>query len=280
MSNNNRSSWYRNPAIIISSAAAILAAIIGVTLTFLSNPPLSDFSISLDPTQGSVNQGSVIQFTAIIKSIHGYDYSVRLSASGQPHNVIVTLIPPYGEAKPAYTSGVLIDIGQNAPVGDYTIIIKGTGADGKEHNSTYALTVKPITSAPTPTPLPLIIKIISPREGNEVPVSDIITGTISGELPERRYMWVVINPHTNPGLWWPQGGRINPWKGKWNAQAQFGREKEDIGTKFDIAVVLVNEKDDQYYLNYLKTGQETGNYSGIPLPTSAEIKDEITVTRR
>ena len=59
-----------------------------------------------------------------------------------------------------------------------------------------------------------------------------------------------------------------------------GQEKEDIGKKFDIAFILVNERDDQYYLDYLRTGQETGSYPGIPLPASAKIIDRITVMRK
>ncbi|MCK4730968.1 MAG: hypothetical protein KAT65_00790 [Methanophagales archaeon] len=142
----------------------------------------------------------------------------------------------------------------------------------------------PITSTPTPSPTPTLtqtptVKITSPKEGDEVPVSTPVSGTFSGELPEGLYMWVVINPHPSPGQWWPQGGRIDPWKGQWNVLAGLGREKEDIGKEFDIAVILVNEKDNQYYTNYLETGQRTGSYPGIPLPPSGKIMDRITVVR-
>ena len=147
----------------------------------------------------------------------------------------------------------------------------------------------PVTPTPTPTPTPslipsqtptLQIKITSPEEGDEVPISTIVSGTFSGELTEGQYMWVVINPHPSPGQWWPQGGRIDPWKGQWNVPAWLGREKEDIGKEFDIAVILVDERDDQYYWNYLKTGQETGSYPPIPLPASTMIIDRITVVRK
>jgi len=134
-------------------------------------------------------------------------------------------------------------------------------------------TIKPPTTTPE-------IKTISPKEGDEVPVAIIVSGTISGELPKGQYMWVVINPHPSPGQWWPQGGRISPWRGQWDVQTWVGREKEDIGKEFDIAVILVSEKDDQYYRNYLRTGQETGSYPGIPLPASANILDRITVVRK
>ncbi len=59
-----------------------------------------------------------------------------------------------------------------------------------------------------------------------------------------------------------------------------GQEKEDIGKKFDIAVILMKEKYNQYYRDYLRTGQKTGSYPGILLPASAKIIDRITVMRK
>lgn len=65
-----------------------------------------------------------------------------------------------------------------------------------------------------------------------------------------------------------------------NVEVWLGREEEDVGIEFDIAVILVNEEDDQYYSNYLARGKETGDYPGIPLPPSANIMDVITVFRK
>ena len=127
-------------------------------------------------------------------------------------------------------------------------------------------------------PLPVEIKIIDPKEGDKVPIYATINGTISGNLPDNQYMWLVVNPHTSPGKWWPQGGRISPWKGQWNMGAQFGGEG-DTGTKFDIAVVLLNEKDDQSYLDYIMKGQQTGILNSTFLPATANMMDKITITR-
>jgi hypothetical protein len=124
------------------------------------------------------------------------------------------------------------------------------------------------------------IAITTPTNNEEVPVSCTVTGTISGELPEERYMWVVINPHTSPGQWWPQGGRIEPWSGHWNAPVVLGREEEDKGVKFDIAVILLNEEDNNAYETYLERGAATGDYPGKPLPRSAIVVHRITVMRK
>lgn len=286
MSNKIGRPWYKKPTIVISAIVVILAAIIGATWGPLwsswLNPPSSDFSISVNPMRGEVHQGGVIQTTVTVMGIHGYEHPVSLSASGQPSGVVVTFVPPIGGPTPSYTSTVTINVQPSVSASVYTTIIKGTGADGKEYSCKYTLSV---ISKPVTTPLPPIetvtfpeIKIISPKEGDKVPFSIIVSGTFSGKLPEGQYMWMVINPQPCPGQWWPQG-RIDPWE-EWNIHFWIGQEKEDIGKKFDIAVILVNEKDDQYYWDYLRTGQKTGSYPGILLPASAKIIDRITVMRK
>lgn len=208
-----------------------------------------------------------------------------------------------GGPKPSFTSNVTIKVGPDVPAGSYEIKIKGMGADGTTHNCTYILIIqKPTTPSETieeeEEEIPEDerdeeeeaveeeeeteeesfpeIGIISPKEMDEVPISTMVAGTFSGELPEEQYMWVVINPHPSPGQWWPQG-RIDP-REEWEILVWLGRE-ENIGDKFDIAVILVNKEDNDYYLDYLKTGEETG-YPGIPLPDSTVFMGRITVIRK
>lgn len=153
MSSENRRPWYRNPA-YLGPIAVIAAAIISSPLWIpLINPPPPDFSISVSPMQGSVQQGGVIQTTITVKGVHGYEYPVSLSASGQPSDVVIAFVPPFGDATPAYASTMTINVDSKVPAGDYTVIIKGTGADGKEHSCTYILIVMPKEVEPTPTPL-------------------------------------------------------------------------------------------------------------------------------
>ena len=155
MSNGN-SPWYRNPYIMVPIIAAIIALIGAILAPFVAHwlapPPPPDFSISINPMKGEVQQGGVIQTTVTVMGIHGYDLTVSLSAGEQPSGVVVTFVPPIGGPTPSYTSNVMINVNPSAPVGVYTIIIKGTGADGKEHSCNYILTVNPMTITPTPTP--------------------------------------------------------------------------------------------------------------------------------
>lgn len=288
----------RRPSYIvwIPILAAIIGAIVVVILGDWIGP--TDFNVSISPMGGEVQAGGVIQTTVNVEGIRGYKYPVSLTASDQPPGVVVTFAPPFGQAKPAYASSMTVNVGSNVQVGAYDIKVNGTGADGKEHFSKYKLTVMPSgqaasesrpsspPSSPQTTPekplqTPLKIDITSLGTGDRVAVSTTVSGTFSGQLPKGQYMWVVINPHPSPGQWWPQGGRISPENGMlWDVDVWLGREKEDVGKKFDIAVILVNSADDKAYLQYLENGQETEKYPGIPLPDSARIIDRITVTRR
>jgi hypothetical protein len=150
--NNNNRPWYKNYpllGIILATTFAIIVTIIAYALPYSSLS--SDFSLSLNPMSGAVQAGGVIQTLIDVKSINEYDFTVSLSANGQPSGMVFTFGPPFGEAKPSYTSTITINVDQSVSPGIYKIEIKGTGANGKEHNCIYTLTVNP-TSTPTSTP--------------------------------------------------------------------------------------------------------------------------------
>jgi hypothetical protein len=140
----------------------LIIAIVAIVVTIIIwlwpiLPP--DFSISTDPMLGAIQAGGVIQTTVSVMGIGGYDHTVSLSCTGKPTGVVTTFVPPFGEAKPSYTSSVMIIVDKNVPAADYTLVFKGTGADGKEHSCSYTLTVKPsvtptppVTPSPSPTP--------------------------------------------------------------------------------------------------------------------------------
>lgn len=234
------------------------------------SPP--DFSISINSMQGITEQNGVISTAITVKSEHGYKEPIILKGSKQHSGIKITF--SISEAEPTYTSNMMIAVGSDVSIGSYEIIIRGEGGDGKEHSVKYTLIVLPSTPMHPP-----VIKITSPTEEDRVPVSIIINGIISGDLPQGQFIWVVINPHPNLGIWRPQVGRIEPSKGQWNIQAQLGGEKEDMGKKFDIAVILVDEKDNQYYWDYLMEKKTDKSYPEIPFPPSGKIMDRITVVR-
>ena len=122
------------------------------------------------------------------------------------------------------------------------------------------------------------LNIITPKEGDKVFSYSLVRGTISGELPDGQFIWVVSNIESVPGLWWPQEGPIKPLSGLWDADVWLG-SAVDTGKKFSIAVILVNETDNQVFMKYREEGNETGNFPAIKLPDSATIMDSIIVTR-
>jgi hypothetical protein len=155
MSDKKERRWYKNPIIMLPIIVAIVVPISVVFVAhWLAPPPSSDFSLSVKPMIGEVSASGVIQTTITVKGLHGYDHTVSLSASGQPTGIVISFAPPFGEAKPSYTSGVTIKVDADVPEGKYETKIKGMGADGKEHNCNYILTVNPMPFTPTPTQVP------------------------------------------------------------------------------------------------------------------------------
>ncbi len=148
-------------------------------ITVISPPRTPNFNISVNPMQGEVDQGEVIETTVTVNSIQGYEHPISLSATGQPSNILIAFIPPTGEPTPVYASTMTINVAPDVPVGDYTIIVKGTGTDGKEHTCTYTLST--VESRPIPTPTTINIEY----EGGAQ-----FTGRISGHglKPESEYM--------------------------------------------------------------------------------------------
>lgn len=279
MSNNNQRPWYKDPKILIPAIVVILAALIGGIFVLISSPQLPTGTIFTETGGDTDTDGDYeISWESSERAIKYILQEDRDSSFISPRTVYTgseTKKHIYGKSGGVYYYRVRAcnNVGESewSPIRKMTVVISPPLTPTPKPSVTPKSTPT-LTSTPT-------VKITSPKEGDEVPVSTPVSGTFSGELPEGLYMWVVINPHPSPGQWWPQGGRIDPWKGQWNVPAWLGREKEDIGKEFDIAVILVNEKDNQYYTNYLETGQRTGSYPKIPLPPSAKIMDRITVVR-
>jgi hypothetical protein len=71
---------------------------------------------------------------------------------------------------------------------------------------------------------------------------------------------------------------MEPQYGLWNGDVWLG-SNENVGRIFTIAVISMNENDNQIFVKYREEGNKTGNYPDIKLPDSATIMDSIRVTR-
>ena len=275
MSTNNQRPWYRTPTIIIPAIAVIIAALIGGIFVLISSPQLPTGSTFKEIGGDTDTDGDYeISWERAIRAtfyILQEDEDPSFTSPKTIYRGFETKKVIYGKSNGDYYYRVRAcnDAGESewSPIRKITVIIS------------TRLTPSPMpTSTPTPLQPPLAINITGPSEGDKIPRSITVTGTISGDLPDNRYMWVVVQPHVSSG-WWPQTGRIRPVGGNWYVQAWIGVEK-DIGKNFDIAVILVNKDSDLFYQHYLERGKETGDYPEIPLQDDASIYDLITVTRR
>jgi hypothetical protein len=110
------------------------------------------------------------------------------------------------------------------------------------------------------------------------PVS--ITFKIMAEAPPNRYIWVLVNPHSASGEYWPQGDNhtksingVYPWT------VNLGGEN-DSGKKFDVLLVLVDNITDQRFVNWVEQGKATGFYPSLTLPDKPKELDKITLIRK
>ncbi len=99
-----------------------------------------DFTVSVTPGNGAIERDNSGTVSINVETFSGYDKTVTLSCSGTPENVKITFSPMSGT--PTFGSTMRIEVGSNAPVGTYTLTIKGRGADGTEKVATYELTIK------------------------------------------------------------------------------------------------------------------------------------------
>lgn len=118
------------------------------------------------------------------------------------------------------------------------------------------------------------IEISNPIDGSEAPELFQVSGSININVPNGQYMWIMVNPVSDPNAWFPQSFSVVPYYGKWVQNVRiYGKS----GEKFNIAVILINEFDNRLILDWITQGRDTGRFPGIPLPNSAIIKDKIVV---
>jgi len=104
---------------------------------------LPDFSISVSPTSGSVQAGGSTTATVSLTPVPTVEnFSVSLTASGQPSGVSVSFSPSSGVLPSSST--MTINVGSNVPGGTYTITVKGTCVADRERTSIFTLKVSAI----------------------------------------------------------------------------------------------------------------------------------------
>jgi len=106
--------------------------------TSITPGPGFNFTVSVSPTSGSMQEGGNVQATVMVNLTSGSTQSVSLTASSQPSGPNAIFNPSSGN--PTFTSEMAIWTA--IPRGTYIITITGTGG-GQSHSVTYTLIVTP-----------------------------------------------------------------------------------------------------------------------------------------
>jgi len=103
-------------------------------------PATFDFSVSLNPTSGSIAQGSGTTSTVTVSLVSGTSQTVSLSTSISPTATGLTATVNPTSGTPTYTSTLTISTTTSTPTGSYMITVTGTSGS-LSHSATYSLTV-------------------------------------------------------------------------------------------------------------------------------------------
>ena len=116
------------------------------------------------------------------------------------------------------------------------------------------------------------------RDGMQVGKDMDVKGTAS--IPSGNYLWVLA--HRVKGfkkVWWPQNeAEIDPLTKKWEVFVVFGGP-QDIGYDFEIAVIVVNEKEHLKLQDYRNKAMASGHWPPIPMPPTV-VAPEIRKVKK
>lgn len=108
------------------------------------------------------------------------------------------------------------------------------------------------------------LKIISPAEGAECGANVKVEGQ-SRKFPNKD-LWIFAHMKSFKDKWWPQPGPVNLEEdGRWSGVAFLGGP-QDIGFDFEIKALWVDSSVNEMLKDYLRRGDQAGEYFGIALP--------------
>lgn len=103
------------------------------------------------------------------------------------------------------------------------------------------------------------------RNGIEVGREMDVKGT--AVIPPGNYLWILV--HRTKGfkrVWWPQNeAEIDPETNKWEVHVVFGMRR-DIGYDFEIAAIVVNEKEHKKLQDYWEKAMQSADWRPILMP--------------
>jgi hypothetical protein len=167
----------------------------------------------------------------------------------------------------------------NVPRGTKTIVVHAPGAEVAKSNIRISGSDEIVRSnIVLPLAPSAMIRITYPSDGSEVERKVTVRGT-SQNIPDGQVMWIVIYVH-EARRYFPQDLPVDVQaNGDWISPVIIGID-EDVGMRFDIIVVLVDEKAQDAFNDYLKQWKGKDSSPGLErLPDGVVIYERITVTR-
>src|ERR1700733_2298506 len=125
------------------------------------------------------------------------------------------------------------------------------------HSSRFFVTVICITSLVSPFAAlaqkqgekSCTVEFSQPKQGNSVSGQAKASGTAA--FPSGKHLWIFAHIQ-GLALWWPQcGGPAQVNGDKWVCQVTYGQER-DRGSDFEVAAVVLDDKDDSDMRNVIK----------------------------
>jgi hypothetical protein len=121
---------------------------------------------------------------------------------------------------------------------------------------------------------------ITSHQNNQSVLKTITVEGKAYNIPKDKFLWLVV---ANNNGYYPQTGPlvVSQSSHEWVCTANIGDDTyQSIGVIFRIFVVLVDKKDNQYFIDYLNESDKTGNYPAKPLPPSSEPLTKINLIRQ
>ncbi|MEV4560822.1 glycoside hydrolase family 9 protein [Kitasatospora sp. NPDC049285] len=132
-------SWQTSEPALDMTGSAIIGAALQQAANGTTTPPADDFSLSLSPASGSVQQGGTATAALTTAVTTGNPQQLTLTTSGAPSSVAVSLNPATVTAGSGSTLTATVNA-TTAP-GSYPITVTATGPTGGTHTAVYTLTV-------------------------------------------------------------------------------------------------------------------------------------------
>lgn len=121
------------------------------------------------------------------------------------------------------------------------------------------------------------VKITSPVNKGRVGQKVKVRGT--AYIPGGYHLWIVARHKDFKPLWWPQReAEVDPTTGKWDSLAFLG-SPQDIGSDFDIGVIVINEEAHAQLRDYWVKAMQYGKWKPIEIPKTAAAPELIRVTK-